>query len=394
MPTHAMAATSGSVFHDFKAFTLSAVARSRQADPETLDSIARRGDFDLCLLVAGNPKTSAETLNWIVESGLPEFRRHQRGDQMVRRLAEHKAISVAAIAKLVRTYDGLCPAVLDILAGNRQLTAAMLAELAASEDVFVRRVAARHPNTPPTVLRNLLEAYFPSSMEPGSIEWIRFKAQSKHPQKALVPMAHNPAAPIEVLRRLADRSLHDFLSSTSYVMDVWTALVMNPQFRGRERMELLGRLLESSDGLEIVGRVMSLTEVTEDEAREFVQELSGEYVGLLLLIDVSRYLKRASEEKRKRTEKNWAIVHRRIALSPDRGHRNLLAMSRLVDQDLLRLLAHDAETSVRLKVASNQAAPRDVLTLLSTDSDRGVRDAVLQTLWMYWPRDGAVQTSA
>jgi hypothetical protein len=42
-------------------------------------------------------------------------------------------------------------------------------------------------------------------------------------------------------------------------------------------MGLLARLLESSSGLEIVGRTFSLVDLSEDEVREFIADLSSEY---------------------------------------------------------------------------------------------------------------------
>lgn len=388
------AATSGSKFQDFKSFTLSTVACSKHTDSETLDGIARRGEFDLCLLVAANCKTATATLEWIVDCGMPEFRKNQRGEELVRRLAEHKAISIASIATLLGTYDGLCPSLLDILAGNRFITAQALEEIAASGDVHVRRLAARHPNTPTDALHRVFESYFPATMEPGSSEHVRFmtSGQARHSQKVLVPLAKNPAAPKDILCRLADHSLLYFLSAT-HALNAWSALLANPAFCGNARMDLLARLLEYSSGLEIAGQTFTLVDISEDDARRFIAGLSAEYVGLLLMVDVSFRIKRLSKQKKARAQNDWGLVHQMIAESPDMGHRILIAMSRNVSQDVLRTLAKDPETSVRLKVAGNQNAPRDVLTLLSTDPDRAVRDATLRTLQMYWLKDDNRQTS-
>ena len=73
-------------------------------------------------------------------------------------------------------------------------------------------------------------------------------------------------------------------------------------------MGLLARLLESSSALEIVGRTFNLVDLSEDEVREFIADLSSEYVGLLLLVDVARQAKRLSRSKRndpKRTGRSF-----------------------------------------------------------------------------------------
>jgi hypothetical protein len=94
-------------------------------------------------------------------------------------------------------------------------------------------------------------------------------------------------------------------------------------------MGLLARLLESSSALEIVGRTFSLVDLSEVEVRELIADLSSEYVGLLLLVDVARQAKRLSRRK-ERSQENWSIVHRMSAASPDTGHRILVSMSRQV----------------------------------------------------------------
>ena len=73
-------------------------------------------------------------------------------------------------------------------------------------------------------------------------------------------------------------------------------------------MGLLARLLESSSALEIVGQTFNLVDLSEDEVREFIADLSSEYVGLLLLVDVARQAKRLSRRKRndpKRTGRSF-----------------------------------------------------------------------------------------
>ena len=133
-------------------------------------------------------------------------------------------------------------------------------------------------------------------------------------------------------------------------------------------MGLLARLLESSSALEIVGQTFNLVDLSEDEVREFIADLSSEYVGLLLLVDVARQAKRLSRRK-------GTIPRELVDRSPDdRGEPGHGSPDSGLHEPaghghVLRTLSTDPVVSVRRNVADNQNAPREVLTGLSGDQD-------------------------
>lgn len=163
---------------------------------------------------------------------------------MVRALAKHPAIPKAAIENLLVGYDGLCPDLLSVLSENQAILPAVLEELSQVDDVYVQRLAARHPNTLATVLDRMLSINLPEmdELSPEHFEFI-YSEKSKQSVIVLTCLAQNPRASTEILVKLASTAVRNVLRGDHY-LEVWKALAVNPSLPNPQRMSLLIRLMD------------------------------------------------------------------------------------------------------------------------------------------------------
>jgi len=375
--------------------TRRAIAAHRGASPEILERLIQFEPWT----VAGNPAASAELLRQLTETAPEAVAGNPSAPpDVLRKLVAGSASVQSELATNPATpadiLNQLGPGPFGLkLAGRPDASSELLAILAHSSDVAVRRLVAGHPNNDGQTL-----AMLAADSDLGKQEKHRY--EDLPPVRAIV--AANPLTPPNVLALLAGDSdlgwTHfDHRGRTDGGRrPVREVVAANPAIGAVD----LERLIRSAD-LGTWQNLLWNPAVTDAQLLTWAQDPAayrdeaGQCTILEMLLDRSGdlpdnllgalaahgswpVLKWASNYST--PEHRRQLVHNAFAQNPDEWKRSSVANERSCASDLLEKLAGDASSRVREAVAKNGSTGEDVLAKLANDAEGDVRAAVASNL--------------
>jgi hypothetical protein len=279
------------------------------------------------------------------------------------------------VKKLLRTKIGVLP--LTKLLRN-QVPEALLESIAASEDHFVRRVAAMNPHIPPHLLKTL-------TIDPEQVVRHAVAQHERTPSSCLVELAkdvvnevrgrvaRNRSAPAMVLIELAQdedegvrRSVAENPSTPQEVL-----LFLAKDAQSTVRTAVAGNVSTPAPALEFLA-----TDGEEDvKAAVAKNPATPEGVLVSLTIDEAPSVRMSAIETS--LDLPEAML-KKLAVDSNRQIRRAVARKPSMPVVTLSVMARDDDEDIRRAVSRNIAASHEILEMLSGDENELVRCAVAE----------------
>lgn len=161
------------------------LARNPNCPEDVMLRLAELGDYEACINLAGNPKTSVRVLELLAESE----------EESVRgAVAQNARMPLPTLMRLLRDADELvrCSALTHWLC-----PASFLVEASKSNSLEILECVTRHPRTPPRILASLAD------YKPSPVDWDPdLEVMGTTLGDVIVALASNPMVPRDVLLRL------------------------------------------------------------------------------------------------------------------------------------------------------------------------------------------------
>ncbi len=367
-----------------------AVARNPKTPPATLAAMAADTDPDVRQAVAVHANTPPEVLEALAGDEQPDVRAQ---------VAQNPHIPQNLLLRLAQDDHWR---VRQAVATHLATPAEVLVQLAQDPDQDVRQAVADNPQVPEAALEPLFAGWFAGldaqmslvelyqrarNLRPLNPELLDKLAQGNDWAKRLA--ARHPLTPPETLRTLAQDE--DWR--------VRQAVAQNPGLAA----DLLTRLSSDTDA-DVRRAVVAHPQVTQDILErlslddqadlrlQVAQHPSAPLSALaILLADADESVRQAARAHPRAPGPLIEQFRRAEALEPSLGDaflrqlarqgvwsRTLAAQNPSTPLEALRELAVDSEWSVRQAAAKNPSLTAELLALLAQDSDRDVRQAVAE----------------